>query len=36
VGDVAAHLRDGWPKCCGCTMTWWTPRQIAAGEAPDA
>jgi hypothetical protein len=36
VGDVAANLLYGWPRCCrGHTMTWWTPRQIAAGEAPN-
>lgn len=34
VGDVGRRLREGWPKCCGYTMTWWTQRQIDAGEAP--
>lgn len=34
LGDVGSRLRDGWPKCCGYTMTWWTQRQIDAGEAP--
>lgn len=26
--------RTGWPSCCGYTMTWWTQRQIDAGEMP--
>lgn len=34
LGDVAAYLSSGWPTCCGLTMTWWTQRQIDAGEAP--
>lgn len=34
LGDVGSRLRDGWPQCCGYTMTWWTQRQIDAGEAP--
>jgi hypothetical protein len=25
---------EGWPKCCGYTMRWWTQRQIDAGEVP--
>ena len=25
---------QGWPKCCGYTMRWWTQRQIDAGEVP--
>lgn len=27
VGDIARYLRDGWPKCCGFTMTWVTARE---------
>jgi hypothetical protein len=27
-------LGEGWPKCCGYTMRWWTQRQIDAGEVP--
>jgi hypothetical protein len=23
------YLRDGWPECCGFTMTWVTARQLA-------
>lgn len=33
-GDAGRFLKDGWPKCCTYTMTWWTRRQIEAGEAP--
>lgn len=32
LGDVAAKLANGWPKCCGYTMRWWTQGQIDAGE----
>lgn len=32
LGDVGAHLDNGWPKCCGYTMRWWTQRQIDSGE----
>jgi hypothetical protein len=32
--DIAVNLRQGWPKCCGYTMRWWTQRQIDAGEVP--
>ena len=32
LGDVGSKLKDGWPKCCGYTMRWWTQRQIDAGE----
>jgi hypothetical protein len=36
LGDVAGNLRDGWPKCCGYTMTWMTQRlldeEAAAGR----
>ena len=32
LGSVGAKLRDGWPKCCGYTMRWWTQRQIDSGE----
>lgn len=28
------YWRDGWPKCCGYTMRWWTQRQLDAGEMP--
>jgi hypothetical protein len=34
LGDVGRKLRDGWPRCCGYTMRWWTQRQIDAGEVP--
>lgn len=34
LGSVGHKLRHGWPQCCGYTMTWWTQRQIDAGEAP--
>lgn len=33
-GAHADYLAGGWPKCHGYTMTWWTQRQIDAGEAP--
>jgi hypothetical protein len=23
------YLRSGWPMCCGATMEWLTPRQLA-------
>ena len=36
LGETANHLRAGWPRCCGYTMRWWTQRQIAAGEVPNA
>lgn len=26
------YWRTGWPRCCGYTMSWWTQRQIDAGE----
>jgi hypothetical protein len=32
LGDVGANLREGWPKCHGKTMRWWTARQLASGE----
>jgi hypothetical protein len=32
LGDIARHLRSGWPKCHDQTMRWWTARQVAAGE----
>lgn len=36
LGDVAAHLGHGWPKCDGLTMTWVTLKQLAAErEIPD-
>lgn len=28
----ARYWFDGWPKCCGYTMRWWTARQVEAGE----
>ena len=34
LGDVAAYLRDGWPKCCGYTMTWVTRRELGE-EVPE-
>jgi hypothetical protein len=34
LGDTGHRLANGWPKCCGLTMTWWTQRQIDAGEMP--
>lgn len=33
--DQAGYYRNGWPRCCGQTMRWWTQRQIDAGEAPE-
>jgi hypothetical protein len=33
LGEVAGHLRHGWPKCCGYTMTWVTQRQLDDGSA---
>jgi hypothetical protein len=33
-GDIGLYMQHGWPKCHGYTMTWWTQRQIDAGEAP--
>jgi hypothetical protein len=27
-GDIARNLREGWPACCGYTMTWVTQRQL--------
>jgi hypothetical protein len=38
VGDIASHLRSGWPECCGQTMTWVTLKMLAAerwGEIPE-
>ena len=37
LGDAGGHLRRGWPKCCGLTMTWVTLKQLAAErrEVPD-
>ena len=35
LGNVANKLRNGWPKCCGYTMRWWTQRQVDAGEDRD-
>lgn len=32
LGDVGAKFDNGWPKCCGYTMRWWTQRQIDSGE----
>jgi hypothetical protein len=29
-----AYFTQGWPTCHGYTMTWWTQRQIDAGEIP--
>lgn len=35
LGDPGKRvMRTGWPKHCGCTMRWWTQRQIDAGEVP--
>lgn len=25
---IASYLRDGWPVCCGYTMTWVTRREL--------
>lgn len=30
----ASYYADGWPRCCGYTMRWWTQRQIDAAEVP--
>jgi hypothetical protein len=27
IGDVAARLRNGWPKCCGYTMSLDSPAE---------
>ncbi len=37
VGDIASHLRGGWPSCCGQAMTWVTRKMLAAEarEVPD-
>lgn len=35
LGNLAANYRDGWPRCCGYTMRWWTQRQVDAGEVPE-
>ena len=32
LGDIGYKLANGWPKCCGYTMMWWTQRQVDAGE----
>jgi hypothetical protein len=29
------YTADGWPRCCGYTMRWWTQRQVDAGEVPE-
>jgi hypothetical protein len=28
LGDAAGNLANGWPKCCGYTMTWMTQRLL--------
>lgn len=28
LGDTGSKLANGWPMCCGYTMTWITQRQI--------
>jgi hypothetical protein len=28
LGDVGVKLADGWPKCCGYTMSWMTQRLL--------
>ena len=28
LGDVGAHTRQGWPKCCEHTMSWVTQREL--------
>lgn len=33
-GDTSHYTAKGWPKHCDRTMTWWTKRQIDAGEMP--
>lgn len=36
LGDPGRRVMgEGWPKCCGYTMHWWTRRQLAAGEHLD-
>jgi hypothetical protein len=37
VGDIAANLTTGWPRCHGLTMTWVTLKLLAAEtrEVPD-
>lgn len=35
LGDTTAHIRHGWPRCCGHTMRWWTQRQLDAGDMPE-
>lgn len=35
LGDPGRRVTgEGWPKCCGYTMRWWTQRQIDNGEMP--
>lgn len=29
---IASYLRDGWPVCCGYTMTWITQKELDEGE----
>jgi hypothetical protein len=34
LGDPKARVQgEGWPKCCGYTMTWWTARLLAQAKA---
>jgi hypothetical protein len=36
LGDPGRRVTgQGWPKCCGLTMHWWTQSQIDAGEVPE-
>lgn len=32
VGDIAAHVAGGWPKCHGQTMTWVTRKLLLAEQ----
>lgn len=36
LGDIARNLRNGWPECCGYTMTWITQRQLDEQARLDA
>jgi hypothetical protein len=32
LGDTADKLANGWPKCHGYTMRWWTANNVRDGE----
>jgi len=33
---ISAHLRTGWPLCCGHTMRWITAREAARNTSEGA